>query len=107
MASESSRMQVAKGGTLALAGIVLLLALNPPGLIAEITAVAFALAGNTIFPLFLLGIWWERANDDGAVAGMLVRASSAPSPVRCSARSRPRRPPSSRSPRRPCAGRPW
>ena len=72
MASESSRMKVAKGGTLALAGLVLLLALDPPGLIAEITAVAFALAGNTIFPLFLLGIWWERANDDGAVAGMLV-----------------------------------
>ena len=71
-ASESSRMKVAKAGTLALAGLVLLLALKPPGLIAEITAVAFALAGNTIFPLFLLGIWWERANDDGAVAGMLV-----------------------------------
>jgi cation/acetate symporter len=72
MASESSRMKVAKGGTLFLAGIVLLIALNPPGLIAEITAVAFALAGNTIFPLFVLGIWWDRANDDGAVAGMLV-----------------------------------
>ena len=72
LASESSRMKVAKGGTLVLAGIVLLIALNPPGLIAEITAVAFALAGNTIFPLFLLGIWWDRANDDGAVAGMLV-----------------------------------
>jgi cation/acetate symporter len=71
-ASESSRMKVAKGGTLVLAGIVLLIALDPPGLIAEITAVAFALAGNTIFPLFLLGIWWDRANDDGAVAGMLV-----------------------------------
>jgi len=72
MASESSRMKVAKAGTLVLAGIVLLIALNPPGLIAEITAVAFALAGNTIFPLFVLGIWWDRANDDGAVAGMLV-----------------------------------
>jgi len=71
-ASESARMKVAKGGTLALAAIVLLLALDPPGLIAEITAVAFALAGNTIFPLFLLGIWWERANGDGALAGMLV-----------------------------------
>jgi cation/acetate symporter len=71
-ASESARMKVAKGGTLALAAIVLLLALDPPGLIAEITAVAFALAGNTIFPLFLLGIWWERANGEGAIAGMLV-----------------------------------
>jgi cation/acetate symporter len=71
-ASEASRMKVAKGGTLALAALVLLLALNPPGLIAEITAVAFALAGNTIFPLFLLGIWWERANRQGAIAGMLT-----------------------------------
>jgi len=71
-ASEASRMQVAKGGTLVLAGVVLLLALDPPGLIAEITAVAFALAGNTIFPLFLLGIWWERANGEGAIAGMLT-----------------------------------
>jgi cation/acetate symporter len=71
-ATESDRMQVAKGGTLVLAGVVLLLALDPPGLIAEITAVAFALAGNTIFPLFLLGIWWHRANREGAIAGMIV-----------------------------------
>jgi cation/acetate symporter len=71
-ASESARMQVAKGGTLVLAAVVLLLALDPPGLIAEITAVAFALAGNTIFPLFVLGIWWDRANRHGAIAGMLT-----------------------------------
>jgi cation/acetate symporter len=71
-ASEATRMQVAKGGTLALAAVVLLFSINPPGLIAEITAVAFALAGNTIFPLFLLGIWWDRANREGAIAGMLT-----------------------------------
>ena len=71
-ASERSRMQVAKGGTLVLAALVLLVALDPPGLIAEITAVAFALAGNTIFPLFLLGIWWDRANRYGAIAGMFT-----------------------------------
>ncbi|WP_129127674.1 VC_2705 family sodium/solute symporter [Geomonas oryzae] len=71
-ASERARMQVAKGGTLVLAAVVLIIALDPPGLIAEITAVAFALAGNTIFPLFLLGIWWDRANRYGAIAGMLT-----------------------------------
>jgi cation/acetate symporter len=32
--------------------------------------VAFALAGNTIFPAFLLGIWWGRANRQGVIAGM-------------------------------------
>jgi cation/acetate symporter len=41
-------------------------------LIAQITAVAFALAGNTLFPVFLLGIWWDRTNKYGAIAGMLV-----------------------------------
>jgi len=34
--------------------------------------VAFALAGNTLFPVFLLGIWWDRANKYGAVSGMLA-----------------------------------
>jgi cation/acetate symporter len=41
-------------------------------MIAEITAVAFALAGNTLFPVFLLGIWWDRTNKYGAIAGMLT-----------------------------------
>jgi cation/acetate symporter len=71
-ASEARKMAIAKGSTLALAGIVFLLAVKPPGLIAEITAVAFALAGNTIFPVFLLGIWWGRTNRQGAIAGMLA-----------------------------------
>ena len=71
-ASENSRMDVAKGATLALAFLVLLGALNPPGMIAEIAAVAFALAGNTIFPAFLLGIWWSGANRAGVITGMLT-----------------------------------
>ncbi len=65
-------MAVAKTGTLVLALLVMVAALNHPGLIAEITAVAFALAGNTIFPAFLLGIWWSRANRQGVIAGMLA-----------------------------------
>jgi len=69
-ASERSKMRVAKGTTLLLAAIVLVVAANPPGLIAEITAIAFALAGNTLFPTFLLGIWWDRTNKYGAIAGM-------------------------------------
>lgn len=71
-ATESTKMALAKGAVVVLAGVVLVIALNPPGLIAEITAVAFALAGNTIFPAFLLGIWWGRANRHGVIAGMLT-----------------------------------
>ncbi len=71
-ASEATKMALSKGAVVALAGVVLVIALDPPGLIAEITAVAFALAGNTIFPAFLLGIWWGRANRHGVIAGMLT-----------------------------------
>lgn len=71
-ASESRRMKIAKGTTLLLAFLVMLGALNPPGLIAEIAAVAFALAGNTIFPAFLLGIWWSGANKYGVISGMII-----------------------------------
>ncbi|MEJ2698127.1 MAG: cation acetate symporter [Desulfuromonadales bacterium] len=69
-ANEKQRMAVAKGATLVLALLVVIVAVKPPGLIAQITAVAFALAGNTLFPVFLLGIWWDRANKYGAIAGM-------------------------------------
>lgn len=71
-ATQKQLMRVAKTTTLLLATLIVLLALNPPGLIAQITAVAFALAGNTLFPVFLLGIWWGRANKYGAIAGMLT-----------------------------------
>jgi cation/acetate symporter len=71
-ANEKHLLIVAKCATLVLALLVLVIAVNPPGLIAQITAVAFALAGNTLFPVFLLGIWWDRANKYGAIAGMFV-----------------------------------
>jgi cation/acetate symporter len=71
-ASERQRMRMAKGATLVLALVVVFVAVKPPGMIAEITAVAFALAGNTLFPVFLLGIWWDRTNKYGAIAGMLT-----------------------------------
>ena len=71
-ASEHHLLKVAKGVTMVLAVLILVIAINPPGLIAEITAVAFALAGNTLFPVFVLGIWWDRANKYGAVSGMLA-----------------------------------
>ena len=80
-ANERHLLVVAKAATLVLATIVLVIAVNPPGLIAQITAVAFALAGNTLFPVFLLGIWWDRANKYGAIAGMLVGVTITFSPI--------------------------
>lgn len=71
-ASESDKSYAAKGFFLLLAAIVMVLTLQPWGMIAEIAALAFALAGNTIFPAFLLGIWWPRANAPGVICGMLT-----------------------------------
>lgn len=71
-ASEGEKIFAAKGCFLILACIVTLLTLRSPGMIAEVAAFAFALAGNTIFPAFLLGIWWPKANSSGVISGMLT-----------------------------------
>lgn len=71
-ASEGEKVYAAKGFFLILALIVMGLSLRPWGMIAEIASLAFALAGNTIFPAFLLGIWWGRANAPGVITGMLT-----------------------------------
>lgn len=71
-ATEKDKVVAAKGFFLIMAAIVTALTLKPWGMIAEIAAFAFALAGNTIFPAFLLGIWWCRANSAGVISGMLT-----------------------------------
>jgi cation/acetate symporter len=71
-ATDSDKVFVAKSFFLILAAIVTILTLKPWGMIADIAAIAFALAGNTIFPAFLLGIWWSRTNSAGVISGMLT-----------------------------------
>lgn len=71
-ASDAKRL---KAGRLAIvlatvvAGIV---ALDPPGVITQIVAWAFSIAAGTFFPVLLLGVWWKRANAQGAIAGMIT-----------------------------------
>jgi cation/acetate symporter len=45
---------------------------NPPGFVAQVVALAFGLAASSLFPAILLGIFSKRANNVGAIAGMLV-----------------------------------
>ena len=71
-ATENARMMVSKVAVFVFGLIVVVFALKPFALIAQIVAMAFAIAGNTIFPTFLLGVWWSRANKQGCIAGMLV-----------------------------------
>lgn len=71
-ASDKQQMVMARVGTVAMAIIVTLIALLKLGLIAQLVAVAFSMAGCTIFPLFVLGVWWSGSNRAGAWAGLTV-----------------------------------
>jgi len=71
-ASEHTRLLMARIGTVIMAAIVAIFALMNLGLIAQLVAVAFSLAGCTIFPLFLLGIWWGGSNRTGAWTGLIL-----------------------------------
>lgn len=70
--SPKQQLLFARGGTILMAIIVTMLALQNFALIAQLVAVAFSLAGCTIFPLFLLGIWWSGSNKQGAIAGLIT-----------------------------------
>ncbi len=71
-ARPKNQLLAARLGTILMAVIVTILALQNWALIAQLVAVAFSLAGCTIFPLFLLGIWWSGSNKQGAIAGLIA-----------------------------------
>lgn len=73
--SDRQQLFVGRLFTAILCGIVVITALNPPALIAQIVAMAFAIAGNTIFPACVLGVWYSKANKYGALAGMIFGLS--------------------------------
>ncbi|MEQ8797779.1 MAG: sodium:solute symporter family protein [Salinisphaeraceae bacterium] len=62
-------------GRIAMAGAVLgagYLGLNPPGFAAQVVALAFGLAGSSLFPALMMGIFSKEVNRVGAIAGMLA-----------------------------------
>jgi cation/acetate symporter len=71
-ATPSRQLLFARMATILMAIIVGVIALLKLALIGQLVAVAFSLAGCTIFPLFLLGIWWSGSNKQGAIAGLIA-----------------------------------
>ncbi|MHB0978993.1 MAG: sodium:solute symporter family transporter [Thermoleophilia bacterium] len=69
-AGPGERMLVARMATAALGLVIMVVALRPPGFLAEVVGGAFARAADTVFPVMVLGIWWRRATREGAVAGL-------------------------------------
>ncbi|KPQ26322.1 MAG: cation/acetate symporter [Halomonas sp. HL-48] len=69
--SEKGEMLAAR---ISMAGAILLatyLGLNPPGFAAQTVALAFGIAGASLFPALMMGIFSKKMNNSGAVAGML------------------------------------
>ncbi len=66
---ELMAARISMAGAIAVAGY---LGLNPPGFAAQVVALAFGLAGSSIFPALMMGIFSKRVNNVGAVAGMLT-----------------------------------
>ena len=48
------------------------LGINPPGFAAQVVALAFGIAGASLFPALMMGIFSKRINNLGAIAGMLT-----------------------------------
>ena len=48
------------------------LGINPPGFAAQVVALAFGIAGASLFPALMMGIFSKRINNLGAIFGMLA-----------------------------------
>ncbi|MFO8023342.1 MAG: VC_2705 family sodium/solute symporter [Perlabentimonas sp.] len=71
-ATSTMQLRIARVGTILMAIIVAFIAMLELALIAQLVALAFSIAACTIFPLFLLGIWWSGSNRAGAKAGLIA-----------------------------------
>ena len=70
----SARQELAAGRLAMVAAIAGAgyLGLNPPDFAAGTVALAFGLAASSIFPALMMGIFSQRVNKEGAIAGMLA-----------------------------------
>lgn len=72
--TATDRNKLIVGRSMILVAVVLagLLGIFPLGFVAEVVAFAFGLAAASFFPVIVMGIFWKRANKQGAIAGMSV-----------------------------------
>jgi cation/acetate symporter len=69
-ASTQKRVTISKLLLLGVAFIAAYVASQKPADILSLVGAAFSLAGSTLFPALVAGVFWKRANFAGAVAGM-------------------------------------
>jgi cation/acetate symporter len=71
-ASTQKRVTISKLLLLVVALVAAYVASLKPGNILSLVGAAFSLAASMLFPALALGVFWKRANQPGAIAGMLV-----------------------------------
>ncbi|MYN00724.1 cation acetate symporter [Pseudoduganella sp. DS3] len=71
-ASTQKRVTISKLLLLAVAFIAAYAASTKPGDILSLVGAAFSLAASTLFPALVAGVFWQRANHQGAMAGMVA-----------------------------------
>jgi cation/acetate symporter len=71
-APTTRRLAVSKGLLLVVAVIAAYVTSLKPGDILFLVGAAFSLAASAFFPALVLGVFWKRANQLGAVIGMLA-----------------------------------
>jgi Na+/proline symporter len=70
--SEDQEMWWTKAWVGLFAFITMLISLNPPGGIVELTAFSGALYGACFFPALVLGLHWKRGNGPAVIASFLT-----------------------------------
>ncbi|HYD82286.1 MAG TPA: sodium:solute symporter family protein [Paucimonas sp.] len=71
-ASTQKRVTISKLLLLVVALVAAYAASLKPGDILSVVGAAFSLAASTLFPALVLGVFWKRTNQQGAIAGMIA-----------------------------------
>lgn len=71
-ASTQKRVTISKLLLLVVALVAAYVASLKPADILSLVGAAFSLAASALFPALVLGVFWKRANQQGAVAGIII-----------------------------------
>jgi len=71
-ASTQKRVTISKLLLLVVALVAAYAASMKPGDILSVVGAAFSLAASALFPALVLGVFWKRANQQGAIAGIVA-----------------------------------
>ena len=71
-APTERRLFIARVCLLVVAALAAAAAVTLPRTMLVLAGTAFSLAASGLLPVLLLGVWWKRANGQGALAGMIA-----------------------------------